>query len=75
VRWPTRLAEQLEYLADQLQTSDYAPTESQRQVAAVLHEDLQRSRGDYARVMQQDVTAFNTMLQQRKIPNVIISER
>ena len=75
VRWPTRLAEQLEYLAGQLQTSDYAPTESQGQVAGVLREELQRARAQYDRVMQTDVTAFNAMLQQRKIPNVIISER
>ena len=28
-------------------------------------------RAEYDRVMQRDVAAFNTMLQQRKVPNVI----
>ena len=71
VRWPTRLSEQLQYLADQLQTADIAPTQSQRDVAAVLRAQLQAARGDFERVMSQDVAAFNAMLQQRKIPNVI----
>jgi len=30
------LSEQLQYLAGEVESSDYAPTESQRQVASVL---------------------------------------
>jgi hypothetical protein len=71
LRWPYRIAEQLQYLAGEIDGSDYAPTESQRQVAVLLRDQLQQVRGDYDRVMQRDVAAFNTMLQQRKVPNVI----
>lgn len=75
LRWPARIAEQLEYLAGSVQSGDYGPTESQRQVAALLRGQLQAVRGDYDRVMQRDVAAFNAMLQQRKVPNVIVSDR
>ncbi len=71
LRWPARIAEQLEYLAGSVQSSDHAPTEAQRQVAALLREQLQAVRAEYQRVMERDVAAFNAMLQQRRIPNVI----
>jgi DNA-binding FrmR family transcriptional regulator len=71
IRWPARLAEQLEYLVGSVQSSDYAPTEAQRQVAALLREQLQAVKAEYDRVMSRDVAAFNALLQQRRIPNVI----
>ena len=71
LRWPQRISEQLQYLAGEIDGSDYAPTESQRQVATALRDQLGAVRAEYDRVMQRDVTAFNTMLQQRKVPNVI----
>jgi hypothetical protein len=74
VRWPVRLAEQLQYVADQVQSGDWAPTNAQKQVAGILHDQLQRARADFERVMSTDVAGFNSMLQQRKVPNVIISD-
>jgi DNA-binding FrmR family transcriptional regulator len=71
LRWPERLTEQLQYLAGQVESSDYAPTESQRQVASLLSAQLKAVRAEFDRVTTGDVTAFNTMLQQRKVPNVI----
>jgi DNA-binding FrmR family transcriptional regulator len=71
LRWPERLTEQLQYLAGQVESSDYAPTESQRQVASLLSTQLKAVRAEFDRVTTGDVTAFNTMLQQRKVPNVI----
>jgi photosystem II stability/assembly factor-like uncharacterized protein len=71
LRWPQRLSEQLQYLAGEIEGSDFAPTESQRQVAEVLRTQLRSVRADFDRVMAGDVAAFNAMLQQRKVPNVI----
>jgi photosystem II stability/assembly factor-like uncharacterized protein len=71
IRWPMRVAEQLEYLAGSVQSSDYAPTEAQRQVAALLRDQLVAIKAEYERVMSRDVAAFNALLQQRRIPNVI----
>jgi photosystem II stability/assembly factor-like uncharacterized protein len=74
VRWPARVAEQLQYLADQLQASDYAPTASQKQVAQLLHDQMQQAKAEFDKVMNTDVAGFNTMLQQKKVGNVIISD-
>jgi len=65
------LSEHLQYLAGQIEGSDYAPTESQRQVAGLLRTQLQAVRGEFEKVTTGDVAAFNSMLQQRKVPNVI----
>src|SRR5438874_6959254 len=71
LRWPQRLSEQLQYLAGEVEGSDYAPTESQRQVAGLLTTQLQGIRAEFDRVTTGDVAAFNAMLQQPKVPNVI----
>ena len=71
LRWPQRLSEQLQYLSGEVEGSDYAPTESQRQVAGLLRTQLQGVRAEFDRVTTGDVAAFNAMLQQRKVPNVI----
>jgi photosystem II stability/assembly factor-like uncharacterized protein len=71
LRWPQRLSEQVQYLAGEVEGSDYAPTESQRQVATLLRSQLAAVRAEFDRVTAGDVAAFNAMLQQRKVPNVI----
>jgi len=40
-------------------------------VSELLRSQLQQVKADFDRVMQRDVAAFNAMLQQRKVPNVI----
>jgi len=37
----------------------------------LLNTQLKAVRSDFEKVTTGDVTAFNTMLQQRKVPNVI----
>jgi DNA-binding FrmR family transcriptional regulator len=71
LRWPQRISEQLQYLAGEMESSDYTPTESQRQVAELLRAQVKAVRTEFDRVMAGDVAAFNAMLQQRKVPNVI----
>jgi DNA-binding FrmR family transcriptional regulator len=71
LRWPQRVSEQLQYLAGEIETSDFAPTESQKQVGELLRAQLRAVKTEFDRVMAADVAAFNAMLQQRKVPNVI----
>jgi len=71
LRWPQRISEQLQYLAGEIETSDFAPTESQKQVAELLRAQVRAVKTEFDRVMAADVAAFNAMLQQRKVPNVI----
>jgi hypothetical protein len=55
----------------EVESSDYAPTESQRQVATLLSAQVRAVKTEFDRVTTGDVAAFNSMLQQRKVPNVI----
>jgi DNA-binding FrmR family transcriptional regulator len=71
LRWPQRITEQLQYLAGEIEGSDFAPTESQRQVAELLRTQVRAVKTEFDRVMAGEVAAFNAMLQQRKVPNVI----
>ena len=71
LRWPQRISEQLQYLAGEIESSDYAPTASQRQVADLLRTQVRAVKAEFDRVMAGEVAAFNAMLQQRKVPNVI----
>ncbi|MEP7381851.1 MAG: sialidase [Gemmatimonadota bacterium] len=73
VRYPFRLGEQLLYLGQSVTGSDFAPTEAQQQVRALLHAQLQAVRAEFQAVMSGDVEAFKQMLRARKVPNAIIS--
>src|SRR5207247_6710234 len=57
LRWPQRLSEQLQYISGEVEGSDYAPTESQRQVAGLLRTQLQGVRAEFDRVTTGDVAA------------------
>ena len=71
LRWPMRIAEQLAYLAGEVGGSDFGPTKSQRDVAALLHDQLGAVSGDVARALDQDVSAFNEMLRGKKLEGII----
>jgi photosystem II stability/assembly factor-like uncharacterized protein len=71
VRWPMRLAEQLVYLGEEVGGSDYGPTQSQRDVATLLHTQLGAVSGDVAALLDRDLAAFNTLLRDRKLQNII----
>jgi hypothetical protein len=71
LRWPVRLAEQLEYLAQSVGGSDYAPTQSEREVQQLLHGELQAAHAQVDQLLQHDVAAFNDMLRRKNLQNII----
>jgi len=70
IRYPARLGEKLVYLANDVASSDNAPTQSQRDVAATLRERLAAAKVDFGRVMDTDVAAFNAMLRSKGLGGV-----
>jgi len=62
VRWSPRLAEQLEYLSSSVGGSDYAPTASQREVAALRHQRTTAAKAEYDQVTAREVSAMNERL-------------
>ena len=71
VRWPAMLAQRIGYLAGTIQTADFPPTDSQREVHQVLRERLVRYQGQFDELMSTDLPAFNRMLQERSVPPII----
>jgi hypothetical protein len=71
VRWSPQLAEKIAYLASEVESSDYQPTTQQ----VAVHDELKERAATYRQrlklLLEQDVTAFNALLRQRNVPNVI----
>jgi hypothetical protein len=73
LRWPMRLAEQLIYLAQSVESSDAAPTEQHREVQRLLHEEARAARVKVDDVLKKDVAQFNEMLRSKNLQNIIVT--
>ena len=71
VRWPTRLVSKINYLANGLGSSDFGPTSQQREVQALFKEQLAAHRKRLDELMGKDLDAFNKLLRERGVQNVI----
>jgi photosystem II stability/assembly factor-like uncharacterized protein len=71
VRWPTRLISKINYLANGLSGSDFGPTTQQREVHAQFKEQLAAHRTRLDEVMSKDLRAFNDLLKERGMGNII----
>ncbi len=73
IRYPFRLGEQLVYLGQSVTSSDYAPTAPQREVQAILKEQLRDAKAKFDAVMSSDLEAFRQLLRARNVKNALIS--
>jgi len=71
LRWPGKVAEQLLYLANQVTNADYAPTESQREVHQLLHDQAQTLARQWDELAAKDLVQFNTMLAERHLTGIL----
>jgi photosystem II stability/assembly factor-like uncharacterized protein len=71
VRWPPKLLSKINYLGNGLAGSDFPPTNQQREVQAIFKQQLAVIKQRFDAVVNQDVAAFNKLLQERNIQNVI----
>jgi len=71
LRWPMQLAEQLMYLGQTVTSSDYGPTNPQRQVHQELKAVLRNARAGFDRVVNEDLRSFNELLARRNMQGVI----
>jgi photosystem II stability/assembly factor-like uncharacterized protein len=72
VRWESMLVEKLAYLARQLGSTDFPPTTQQVAVADELSKKTEQARNEEQQLMSKDVAAFNSMLRQRNVENIIV---
>jgi len=71
VRWPAKLVSKITYLAGGVASSDFPPTTQQREVHALLKERIRTYQRQFDELLSRDLAAFNNMLKERKIQNVI----
>ncbi len=71
VRWPPKLLSKINYLANGLNGSDFPPTSQQRAVQAMLQQQMTALRQRHDEVLNKDLVAFNKMLRDLNIQNVI----
>jgi hypothetical protein len=71
LRWPLKLVEQLQYLIEGVTGSDFAPTSQQREVAQLLHGDVNTYQVQLDQLVHQDLVSFNQLLQQRQLQGII----
>lgn len=72
VRWPPMLLQKISYLASEVGSSDFPPTTQQVAVQEELKQQGDKYLGEYQQLVTKHVAAFNSMLRERNIPNIIV---
>jgi hypothetical protein len=75
IRWPAMLGEQIAYLADNVSSSDMAPTTQAVAVHQELTERLHALQRQYDELMRVDVAAFNALLVERAVQGVVVPQQ
>ncbi|HUJ41936.1 MAG TPA: hypothetical protein VLW54_15445 [Candidatus Acidoferrales bacterium] len=71
-RWAPELLQKIDYLFFQLDsTADFPPTTQQTAVEEMLKQRGEEARQEFQKLAATDVAAFNAMLRERGIPNII----
>jgi hypothetical protein len=71
VRWPSKLLSKINYLAGGLASGDFAPTKQQREVHALLKQQLTALHQRLDGVVNRDLPAFNKSLTDSNIKSTI----
>lgn len=71
VRWPPRLLTKMNYLANGLAGSDFAPTTQQKDVHALFKQQLANHKARLNELVTRDLNAFNKLLRDRGIQNIV----
>ena len=75
VRWAPMLAQKIGYLASEAGSSDFPPTTQQIAVKAELHEQSEKVVQEFQQLLSKDIAAFNAMLRERNIANIIVKTK
>jgi len=75
VRFASKLIAKLSYLANGVSSSDYRPTDQHQEVQVLLNGQVRASVTALEDVLAKDLVAFNELLRQRSVPNVLVKAR
>ena len=73
VRYPARAGAQLNYLANGIAGSDFAPTTQQREVSGVLDKEVKENRATFDQIIARDLAALNDLLKKRGLKTIDIT--
>jgi photosystem II stability/assembly factor-like uncharacterized protein len=71
VRWAPMLIQKIDYLASEVGSSDFSPTTQQVAVADELKQQCEKFVQEYQQLAAKDLAAFNAMLREKNISNII----
>ncbi len=72
LRWPDKLHTKLSKLARYIGQSDFPPTTQQVEVHEMFKKKLATHKGQLKELLNKDIPAFNNMLKEKNIPNIIV---
>lgn len=75
VRFGSMLIAKLGYLANGISGSDYRPTSQHTEVQTILDTELKTHLSALDALLSKDLAAFNELLKQRGVPNVVVRGR
>jgi photosystem II stability/assembly factor-like uncharacterized protein len=71
LRWPSRLVFKLAHLANGIGTADFAPTDQQIAVHEMFQKQIRELKTRVDGLLETDLGAFNAMLREKNIANVV----
>jgi hypothetical protein len=71
LRWPSKFYVKLGFLADQVASGDYPPTDQMIDVHRMFASQLAAQQEKQRKVVEEDLAAFDRMLIEKKIPHIL----
>jgi hypothetical protein len=71
LRWPSKFYVKLGFLADQVASSDYPPTDQMIDVHRMFTSQLAAQQEKQRKVVEEDLAAFDRLLTEKKIPRIL----
>ena len=75
VRFAAKLISKLGYLANGMSASDHKPTDQHAEVRQLLNTELRTHLTTLDGLIAKELAAFNDLLKQRNVPNVVVRPR
>ncbi|MEJ2238735.1 MAG: hypothetical protein P8X82_10595 [Gemmatimonadales bacterium] len=72
IRWPALVIDQLSYLARNVGTADFRPTDQQREVYQVLQDELMQIQEQFDVLLDSELPAFNRLLEERNVAQIML---
>jgi len=66
------LAQKIDYLASEVGSSDFPPTTQQVAVKEELQQQGEKFAQEFQQLLSKDIAAFNAMLREKNISNIIV---